>query len=93
MTIGILKAQFSLPDANSLKDKRRCIKSLKDRTVARMNMSVAETDKQDYWKGAELTFVTVASERKFVEKRLSDLTNTLHMNPGMILLTVETNYL
>jgi len=93
MTIGILKAQFSLPEAHSLKDKRRCIKSLKDRTVARMNMSVGETAKQDFWKGAELTFVTVAGERKFVEKRFAELSRILQTYPGMVLMNMETTYL
>ena len=31
MTVGVLQLELSIPDAMSLKDKRRVVKSLKDR--------------------------------------------------------------
>ena len=50
MTIGLLQLDLLLPEANSLKDKRRIIKSLKDRLHNRFNCSVAETEHQDVWR-------------------------------------------
>ena len=39
--------------------------------MTKMNISVAEVGRQDAWQFAELAFVTVASTRDVVDKRLS----------------------
>ncbi len=54
MTIALLRATIAIPEARSLKDKRRVIKSLKDSTVSQMTVSVAEVGQQDVWNRAEL---------------------------------------
>jgi len=41
MTIGVLQLELSVPDAMSLKDKRRVIKSIKDRIAHHNNVSIA----------------------------------------------------
>ena len=55
----------------SLKDKRRILKSLKDRLHQRFNVSVAETAHQDVWQRAELTCGVVATDRRHAESVLS----------------------
>ena len=52
MHIALLQATLSIPEAHSLKDKRRVIKSLKDRITNQMNVSVAEVGQQDVWNRA-----------------------------------------
>jgi uncharacterized protein YlxP (DUF503 family) len=47
MVIGLVTATVSIPEAQSLKDKRSVLRSLKDRVAGRMNVSVAEVGKQD----------------------------------------------
>jgi uncharacterized protein YlxP (DUF503 family) len=42
MTIGVLQLELRIGDAMSLKDKRRVIKSLKDRIAHGHNVSIAE---------------------------------------------------
>ena len=42
MTVGVLQLELSIGDAMSLKDKRRVIKSLKDRIAHGHNVSIAE---------------------------------------------------
>ena len=86
MVIGLLEAQISLPEDHSLKDKRMVLRSLKDRILHRMNVSVAETGRQDAWKHAELAFVTVASESKVVDKRLAAVARELPMGGGRLVL-------
>jgi uncharacterized protein YlxP (DUF503 family) len=53
---------LSLPESGSLKDKRRVVKSLKDRIRGRFNVSVAETDHQDVWTRAELSVALVTTD-------------------------------
>jgi len=93
MVIGLLTIRISLPEARSLKDKRSVIRSIKDRILHRMNVSVAETDHQDMHQVAELAFVTVGAESHIVQKRLSDLTTLLRSNPRYVLLDIRTEFL
>ena len=93
MVIGLLTARISIPEAHSLKDKRSVIRSLKDRILNRMNVSVAEVGDQDLWQFAEMAFVTVAAETSIVQSRLADLSKVLHGNPRYVLLHIETELL
>lgn len=93
MVIGVVKARLSIPDARSLKDKRRVLRSLKDRTLNRMNVSVAEVGCQDQWRMAELAFVTVAAEHIHVQKRLSSISSMLQGNPRFVLIDLNTELL
>ncbi len=93
MHIALLSATISIPEAHSLKDKRRVVKSLKDRTVNHMNVSVAEVGQQEVWNRAELAFVTVAAEKSVVEKRVSEIMERLEANHEWVLLEVRTEFL
>ncbi len=66
------------------------IRSLKDRILHRMNVSVAEVGQQDVWQFAELAFVTVAAESAVVQSRLAELSNVLSGNPRYVLLDIKT---
>lgn len=93
MIIGLVTVSISIPEARSLKDKRSVIRSLKDRIVHKMNVSVAETGGQDTWRFAELAFVTVAAESRIVQKRISELSTLLRANPRYVLLDLTTEML
>jgi len=93
MHIALLRAVIDIPGAYSLKDKRHVIKSLKDRTVNRMNVSVAEVGQQDVWNRAELAFVTVAADKQVVEKRLSEIMERLEQGHEWVLMELKTEWL
>jgi uncharacterized protein YlxP (DUF503 family) len=59
-----------LNGCTSLKDKRRILKSVKDRLHRQFNVSVAETGHQDQWQRAELTAAAVATDRRHAEEVL-----------------------
>lgn len=90
MTIGCLQAKLSIPEAGNLKEKRMVLRSLKDRMMNKMNVSVAETDLQDLWQSAKLTVVTVAAEKEVVERRLSDVADFIRSEPRVVLLDYMT---
>jgi len=93
MVIGVVTANISIPDAHSLKDKRSVVRSLKDRILHKMNVSVAEVGRQDAWQYAELAFVTVAANSTLVQSRISDLSRFLRGNPRYVLLDLHTEML
>jgi len=93
MIIGLVSATISIPHALSLKDKRAVLRSLKDRAVGKMNVSVAEVGRQDEWKMAELAFVTVAAETDTVQKRIAEISQYLRSDPRYVLVTLHTELL
>ncbi len=93
MIVGIVTTEISLPESHSLKDKRSVLRSLKDRSRQRMNISVAEVGRQDEWRFAELAFVTVAAETAVVQSRLADIRRFLESNPRIVLVRFNTEIL
>ena len=93
MIIGLVTASISIPEARSLKDKRSVLRSLKDRALNKMNVSVAEVGRQDEWRFAELAFVTVAAQSKVVQSRVSDISSFLRSNPRLVLTDLHTEML
>lgn len=90
MIIGIVTANISIPDARSLKDKRSVLRSLKDRVMKKMNVSVAEVGKQDVWQFSELAFVTVGAESAIVQSRISEISSFLRVDPRYVLVSLHT---
>jgi uncharacterized protein YlxP (DUF503 family) len=69
--VGIVMWELHLNGCASLKDKRRIMKSLKDRLHSRFNVSVAETAHQDRWQRGELSCCVVATDRRHAESVLA----------------------
>ena len=70
VSIASLVLEIRIEHAQSLKDKRQVIKSLKDRLRARFNVSVAETEFQNLWQLSEVVVVSAGSSRQVVENTL-----------------------
>ena len=70
MTVGVLRLELAIGEAHSLKDKRRAVKSVKDRLSNTFNVSVAEVDALDSWQRAVLGVAVVANEGRFVQSCL-----------------------
>ena len=75
MVVAVVTWELHLSGCQSLKDKRRIMKSLKDRLHNRFNVSVAETDYQDLWQRAELSCCVVATDKRHAESVLSAADN------------------
>ena len=70
MVIGILQFDLLIHGAQSLKDKRRVVLSLKDRLHREHLVSVAEVDKQDMLNVARLGLALVGSDGRYVGQTL-----------------------
>ena len=73
MTIGVLQLELSIGDAMSLKDKRRVVKSIKDRIAHGHNVSVAEVGALDLHRTAIIGIAMVSNDSKYVEGALSKI--------------------
>ena len=63
--------------AQSLKDKRRIIKGLKDRLRHRFNISLAEIDGFDQWQTATLGMTMINTERCEIDKTVESINNVI----------------
>jgi uncharacterized protein len=60
--VGVARLVLAVPGARSLKDRRRVVKSLKDRLRARMPVSVAEVGDLERYQVATLGMAVVSNE-------------------------------
>ncbi|MCZ2154214.1 MAG: DUF503 domain-containing protein [Bryobacterales bacterium] len=90
-SIAALVLEIRIEHAQSLKDKRRVVKSLKDRLRNHFNVSVAETDFQSQWQLAELAVVTVASSRTIAENTMRGVEQFAaeHLAGGLVRANLE----
>lgn len=70
MVVGVIGWELEILGAQSLKQKRGVVKSLKERLHNRFNLSVAETNFHDLWQRAELTACVVAMDRRHADSVL-----------------------
>jgi hypothetical protein len=70
MLIAAALIELVLHDAGSLKDKRRVLRSLKDRVRVNFNVAIAEIDDQDDLHRICLGCVTVGSDPRYVREAL-----------------------
>ena len=72
----ILRLELELPYALSLKDKRKTLRSVRDR-LRRKNISVAEVDRQDAWQRATVEFAAAAVSRAAADEKLQEIRQQL----------------
>jgi len=70
MVVGIVRIELHIPAAQSLKDKRQVVRSLKDRIREHVRADVAEVDHQDLWQRAALGVAVVSADGGQVRERL-----------------------
>ena len=88
-TVGLAHLKFHVGQANSLKDKRRIIKSFKDRLANRHNVSVAEVDARDNHHLAVLAVAMAGSDSSYVEGALQRIVNAASRHRDMVLIDHE----
>jgi uncharacterized protein YlxP (DUF503 family) len=70
MTVGLLTLELHIPQAQSLKDKRQIVRSLKDKLRGHFNVAVSELEYHDTWQRSVVGIVTLSNEQQHVEESL-----------------------
>jgi uncharacterized protein len=73
MPVGLLTLELHIEHAQSLKDKRQVLRSLKDRLRAKFNVAVAELEHQDTWQRSVVGVVTLSNEERHVNETLQQV--------------------
>ena len=71
--LGVLSVAVHIPAAQSLKEKRSVLKSLKDQVRNKFNVSIAELDGQDKWQVATLGFAMINSNNRYLDSCLANI--------------------
>jgi uncharacterized protein YlxP (DUF503 family) len=87
--VGLLHLNVMINDAMTLKDKRRVVKSFKDRLASERNVSVAEVDKLDSIRQAVLAVVMVGNDARYIEGALQQVVNTARAYRLWVLMDYE----
>ncbi|EAE6382250.1 DUF503 domain-containing protein [Listeria monocytogenes] len=61
-------SEFFMQEPQNLKEKRAILKRIVTRAKQKFNISIAETDYQDLWQRAEISFAIVSSSHFQAEK-------------------------
>ncbi len=96
MIVGALTVELAIFDAQSLKDKRRVILSLKERLRNRFNVSVAEVGYQDTPKRCRLGVAIVSSGTggsRVIHSQLDKVVDMVRVTRGLSLLDYERRLL
>lgn len=89
MVVGLLTFRLAIFEALSLKDKRRVVKSLKDKLAHRHNISIAEVDDLEHRQAATIGVAMVSNDARHVEGALSKIVDEVRAFHGASLLGSE----
>ncbi|NPV72510.1 MAG: DUF503 domain-containing protein [Pelotomaculum sp.] len=86
MVVGVLTLELFLGGANSLKEKRRVLKSVIDKIKSRFNVSVAEVGGQDSWQRSTVGISFVSCEQAHVHRVFAAIVRFVEVQ-GEVLIT------
>jgi uncharacterized protein YlxP (DUF503 family) len=86
MPVGLLTLELHIPDAQSLKDKRQVLRSLKDKLRRDFNVAVAELEHHDTWQRSVVGIVTISNEEKHLREVLQEVLDEADRILGSVLI-------
>lgn len=76
MHLAVLTLELKLDYAHSLKDRRQCVRSLKESLRHGFNVSVAELDEVVTWQRATLGIAAISSSRDYLQGQMETIEKT-----------------
>ena len=96
MPVATLTVELAIEHAQSLKDRRQVVRSLKDRLRHGFNISVAELDEALVWNRATLGIAAISGSRDYLEGQLREVeeaVNRLAVGLGATVLQSSLDWL
>ncbi len=92
MYVAAARISLHIPASQSLKDRRRVLRSLIDRANSKFNAAVAEVGGQDTWQMAEIGVSVVSSNSTHARERLDNTVRFIEeFSPEAIVTGVEAD--
>ena len=86
MVIGVCTFELHLDGIQSLKSKRRVLKSLKTRISNKFNVSVSEVDHLETWQRSTIAVAVVSKEQRFANQVLSKVSDLVASDSQVMLI-------
>jgi hypothetical protein len=78
MPIAKMTVEVSIGHAQSLKDRRQVVRSMKDTLRHGFNVSVAEMDDAALWNRATLGVVAISGSQAYLDGQMREVDDALH---------------
>jgi uncharacterized protein YlxP (DUF503 family) len=78
MPIAKMTVEVSIGHAQSLKDRRQVVRSMKDTLRHGFNVSVAEMDDAVLWNRATLGVVAISGSQAYLDGQMREVDDALH---------------
>jgi uncharacterized protein YlxP (DUF503 family) len=78
MPIARLTIELEIPHAQSLKDRRQVVRSIKDKLRHGFNLSIAELDEGLVWNRATLGIAAISSSHSYLTGQLQLIDDAVH---------------
>jgi uncharacterized protein YlxP (DUF503 family) len=90
MFIGVLQVELFIGESQSLKDKRRVIRSLVDRIRNKFNVAAAETGRLDSWNYCGLGIVFISNEAGRLDSMMNSVANFIENQGSCEITSIQT---
>lgn len=91
--ILFMTVELMVSASNSLKSKRRVIKSIIDRLRSKFNVSVAEVDYNDLWQRSLIGLTMVSNDKRMINRSADAIENFLREFHDVALLDITVEML
>ena len=78
MPVAKLTVELSIPHAQSIKDRRQVVRSIKDKLRNSFNISVAELDDATLWNRATIGLVSISNSATYLAGKIQEIDGTVH---------------
>src|ERR1700761_4653100 len=78
MPVAKLTIELSIPHAQSIKDRRQVVRSLKDKLRHGFNLSIAELDDASLWNRATLGIACISGSVPYLTQQLEAIDDAAH---------------
>jgi uncharacterized protein YlxP (DUF503 family) len=93
LKIGYICLELDILEAFSLKDKRRVLKSIKERIKNKFNVSISEVDYKDIWNRSLIAIATVSDDSSYIDKQLSEVINFIENIHSVAIMDIKQEML
>ena len=92
MPLAKLILEIEIPHAQSLKDRRQVVRSMKEKLRHGFNISIAELDDAVVWNRATLGIATISSSTSYLTGQLQQIDQAAHRIAASLSAEITDSY-
>ncbi|MDI6785670.1 MAG: DUF503 domain-containing protein [bacterium] len=94
MITGTCIIKLHIPESNSLKFKRKILKSIIEKVRSKFKVTIAEVDSYDLWQISHIGIACVSNDQKYLNKVLSNIIDYIeNINRMVLILDHKTDFI